>query len=212
MVNRSSNKGEWYFTEESFDALLNWLNSDLEIAAQKYEVIRLGLIRIFNSRGLPNAEAFADEVIVRVSRRLPEIVDTYVGDPARYFYGVAQNVLREYLRGESESKFQEYLQGSHDDEYVEKGSIKPEEDLIALALINDKVRAVTLTADGSYRFLDSAQKLHNLVYVASVESATLKLKQAVDELETLVNSSKTTESQLQDFFERHPNFIINDDY
>ena len=141
---------------------------------------------------------------------MPEIEHIYVGDPSRYFYGVATKVHREYLRKGSEFKFQEYLAGARDDEYLEKQLIKPEEDLIALALIGNRVKPVALTADGTYRFLDSAQNLHNVIYVASVES--LSLKRAVEELETLVNDSKTKESQLQEFFERNPKLIVNDDY
>jgi hypothetical protein len=156
------------------------------------------------------AEELADEVINRVSKKLPQIVDIYVGDPALYFYGVARKVHREYLRKGSTFKFQDYLGGVRDDDYLEKDRIKPEEDLIALALVGNRIKPVALTADGTYRFLDSAQNLHNVIYVASLES--LALKRAVEELETLVNDSRTKESQLQEFFERNPNFIVNDDY
>ena len=37
-------------------------------------------------------------MINRVMKKLPEIRDTYVGDPVRYFHGVARNVMRETLR------------------------------------------------------------------------------------------------------------------
>ena len=84
--------------EESFDALLAWLDPNREIAAQKYEVIRAGLIRIFVSKGFSDAEDLADTVINRVMKKLPEIRDTYVGEPVRYFHGVARNVMRETLR------------------------------------------------------------------------------------------------------------------
>ena len=84
--------------EESFETLLAWLDPDREIAGQKYEVIRAGLIRIFVSRGFSDAEDLADETINRVMKRLPEIRDTYVGEPVRYFHGVARFIIRERMR------------------------------------------------------------------------------------------------------------------
>jgi len=83
---------------DTFDALLDWLDSDREKAAERYEIIRAGLIRIFVSKGLSDAEHYTDETIDRVIKRLPELRKTYVGDPARYFHGVARNVLLEYGR------------------------------------------------------------------------------------------------------------------
>src|ERR1044072_3611849 len=80
---------------EPFDALLEWLDPDRERAGQRYEVIRSGLIRIFVSKGLSDAEHYTDEAIDRVVKRLPEIQAKYVGDPARYFHGVARNLILE---------------------------------------------------------------------------------------------------------------------
>ncbi len=85
-------------TKEPFDALLDWLDPDREIAGQRYEVIRAGLIRIFVSKGLSDAEHFADETLDRVTKRLPEIRADYIGDPVRYFHGVARNVILEARR------------------------------------------------------------------------------------------------------------------
>src|ERR1044072_5403667 len=84
--------------EESFESLLAWLDPDRETAGQKYEVIRAGLIRIFVSKGFSDAEDLADETMNRVMKRLAEIRDTYVGEPARYFHGVARFVMREMSR------------------------------------------------------------------------------------------------------------------
>jgi RNA polymerase sigma factor (sigma-70 family) len=77
---------------------LAWLDPDREIAGQKYEVIRAGLIRIFVSKGFSDAEDLADETINRVAKKVPEIRDTYVGDPVRYFHGVARFIIREMIR------------------------------------------------------------------------------------------------------------------
>lgn len=82
-------------TKDPFDALLEWLDPDREKAGQRYEIIRTGLIRIFVSKGLSDAEHYTDEAIDRVVKRLPEIQAKYVGDPARYFHGVARNLILE---------------------------------------------------------------------------------------------------------------------
>ena len=82
-------------TKEPFDALLEWLDPDRDKAGQRYEVIRAGLIRIFVARGLSDAEHYTDEAIDRVIKKLPEIRAGYIGDPARYFHGVARNIVLE---------------------------------------------------------------------------------------------------------------------
>ena len=84
--------------EEPFESLLAWLDPDREVAGQKYEVTRAGLIRIFVSKGCSDAEDLADETINRVTKKLLEIRDTYVGEPARYFHGVARFIIREVIR------------------------------------------------------------------------------------------------------------------
>jgi len=56
------------------------------------------LIRIFVSKGFSDAEDLGDETINRVMKKLPEIRDTYVGEPVRYFHGVARFIIREVIR------------------------------------------------------------------------------------------------------------------
>ena len=50
------------------------------------------------SKGFSDAEDLADEVINRVMKKLPEIRDTYVGEPVKYFHGVARFIVREVGR------------------------------------------------------------------------------------------------------------------
>lgn len=85
-------------TPQKFAEFLNWLNPNPDQAGEKYEDIRRKLIKIFTCRGCHCPEDLADETINRVIRRLLEIREDYVGDPALYFYGVAHNVHKEYLR------------------------------------------------------------------------------------------------------------------
>lgn len=85
-------------TRESFDTLLAWLDNNREEAGQKYEIIRSGLVRIFIAQGFSDAEDLTDLTINRVIARLPDIRDNYVGEPGRYFHGVARNIIREAWR------------------------------------------------------------------------------------------------------------------
>jgi DNA-directed RNA polymerase specialized sigma24 family protein len=85
-------------TAESFDLLLGWLDPNREAAGEKYEKIRERLIKIFNCRGCVESDALADETFNRVLARVGEVARGYSGDPALYFYGVAQKIHLEYLR------------------------------------------------------------------------------------------------------------------
>jgi len=85
-------------TRENFDVLLSWLDRNRAIAAQKYEKIRQRLIRIFIGRGCFEAEEMADETFNRVTQKIPQLLDNYVGEPALYFYGVADKIHLEWLR------------------------------------------------------------------------------------------------------------------
>jgi DNA-directed RNA polymerase specialized sigma24 family protein len=85
-------------TQTEFDRLLGWLDADRDRAADKYEVIRRGLIELFDSRCCSDAEDLADRTINTVARKVEQIAPTYVGEPGLYFYGVAKRVLHECFR------------------------------------------------------------------------------------------------------------------
>jgi RNA polymerase sigma factor (sigma-70 family) len=88
----------WDLNTDALKALLSWLDPDLEQAGQKYETIRAGLVKMLIRRNCSAAEDIADDVINRVAIKVPEMRDSFKGDPAKYFYGVARNVVREYQR------------------------------------------------------------------------------------------------------------------
>ena len=94
-------KKGWVLTQELLDTLLDWLDPDRESAGHKYETIRLRLIKVFTSRGCPEAEELADETINRVASKLSEIVNEWEGDPILYFFKVAQYVFAEHRTKES---------------------------------------------------------------------------------------------------------------
>jgi DNA-directed RNA polymerase specialized sigma24 family protein len=84
--------------QNDFDRLLAWLNPDPEMAGLRYEEIRARLIKILVRKGCYEAELVADESFDRVTKRLPEIQNGYVGDPALYFCGVARLVFKEWIK------------------------------------------------------------------------------------------------------------------
>src|SRR5205085_11821880 len=85
-------------TQACFDLLLDWLAPDREQAALRYEEIRRRLIQIFEARGCAAPEELADRTFDRVCEKIPQIAQGYIGDPARYFHGVAQKIHLESLR------------------------------------------------------------------------------------------------------------------
>jgi DNA-directed RNA polymerase specialized sigma24 family protein len=85
-------------TPDAFNTLLEWLDPDREEAGRKYEIIRGGLIKMFITRGCIEAENLADRTIDRVATRVKKIRDTFIGDPASYFHGVARKIYLEHVK------------------------------------------------------------------------------------------------------------------
>src|SRR5688572_2807527 len=84
-------------TQETFDLLLHWLHPDSEEAGQIYVRIRSNLIKKFSSHNCSLPDRLADLTIDRVAKKLPDIVETYVGEREPYFHRVAYYVLLESL-------------------------------------------------------------------------------------------------------------------
>src|SRR6202165_5793872 len=83
---------------DSFDDLLNWLDPDRERAGQLYEEIRSELIKIFGWSRCLDPEGMADETFHRVARKIFELRKTYEGKPKLFFFGVANNMIKEYQK------------------------------------------------------------------------------------------------------------------
>src|SRR5688500_20307659 len=79
--------GSIALTQEDFDRLIGWLDTDRELAARKYEEIHASLVKIFSWRGYYYGEEFADEVINRVSPKGMEIAGEYICELLPFFYG-----------------------------------------------------------------------------------------------------------------------------
>ena len=89
-------KTDLAITQERFDELLAWLDSDREDAGHKYEEIRRSLVKIFAWRKCGDAEGMADATMNIVAQKAGQLRRTYEGNPHLYFYGVARNLIREY--------------------------------------------------------------------------------------------------------------------
>jgi DNA-directed RNA polymerase specialized sigma24 family protein len=92
-------KPSWSPTTESFEKLLTWLSSNRDEGAEKYESIRLRLIKYFVCNGCgDDDESLADKTIDRVMKKLErdEIPDPFTGDKALYFLAFARNVRLEH--------------------------------------------------------------------------------------------------------------------
>jgi hypothetical protein len=85
-------------SKEAFEKLLHWLDPDRDKAGEKYEIIRLRLMRIFSCRGCHDCDDLADQTINVVCSRMDWLIENFKGDPALFFYGVAKKVYLEYLK------------------------------------------------------------------------------------------------------------------
>lgn len=107
MILKSQN--EMILTKHNFETLLEWLNTDREIAGQKYETIRFRLKKFFYGRGCTHAEELADETIDRVIKKIDFLQNNYCGEPILYFQAVAKKVFLEYTRKQKEKELPENL-------------------------------------------------------------------------------------------------------
>jgi hypothetical protein len=82
-------------SQEAFDKLLAWLDSNRDQAAEKYGRIYLRLVRIFAAKGCVDAEDLSDQTVNVVATKADWLIENYVGDPALYFYGVANRIWLE---------------------------------------------------------------------------------------------------------------------
>jgi RNA polymerase sigma factor (sigma-70 family) len=90
---------KWSLTQTAFDRLLACLDSDRDIAADRYLRMRRDLVRLFEWRGCSTPDEYADETINRCARKIQEGEE--IRDLATYSIGVARMLLREMCRDRS---------------------------------------------------------------------------------------------------------------
>ncbi|MGE0128354.1 MAG: RNA polymerase sigma factor [Blastocatellales bacterium] len=89
-------KLKWELTSEALAKFLACLDQDSERAGDKYESIRLALVKFFDWRRAPFPEELADESLNRVIRKIDE--GESLRDVQTYCHGVARLVLLESLK------------------------------------------------------------------------------------------------------------------
>ena len=113
-------KKEWVLTKESFDVFLARLDADRDRAAEKYEVIRVKLLKYFLWWGVVAPEEGADEVINRVARKILEGENIF--NLNGFIYGVAKLVAAELIKKQTRN------QQISEDEHEIEGPVADEED------------------------------------------------------------------------------------
>ena len=97
-------KSEWVLTQAAFDGFLAKLDLDRDKAGEKYENIRLKLLKYFQWCGSVAPDIDADETINRVTRRIEEGANVY--NLAGYIYGVAKLVHTESLKRRNQQEME----------------------------------------------------------------------------------------------------------
>jgi DNA-directed RNA polymerase specialized sigma24 family protein len=83
-------------SQEDFDAILEWLSPDREKASSEYLKLRGNLETVFEWNRCDDPEGLTDEVFDRVAGKIRKVRESYQGDPKRFFYGVARNLIKEH--------------------------------------------------------------------------------------------------------------------
>jgi len=196
-----SRKKEWILTENAFTGLLAYFDDDTERAAEEYEIIRAELIRLFRYRGCSSPHELADEAINRVARKIEEGEMIRRQELSSYFYGVARNVLREYLRnpGSSATAIDELPPSDHPsedpEEMMELRDARRRSELQSLCLEKclEKLPPETRKLIVSYYEGEEGAKMENRRRLAeqmdiSVNSLRIRLHRLRDKLEKCVSN------------------------
>ena len=117
-LTKAPRKSEWVLTQAAFDGFLATLDRDREKAGEKYEYIRLKLLKYFRWCGSEAPDIDTDETINRVMRRIYEGQDVH--NLTGYIYGVAKLVHAESLKRQSR------IRALNEDSLIELSSIDVE--------------------------------------------------------------------------------------
>jgi DNA-directed RNA polymerase specialized sigma24 family protein len=90
---------KWSLTEEAFNGFLASLAPDRDIAADRYLEMRKNLVRLFEWRGCPTPEDYADEAVNRCAKKIAE--GEQIRDVPTFCIGIARMLLLEMSRDRS---------------------------------------------------------------------------------------------------------------
>lgn len=93
------------------------------------------------------------------------------------------------------------------DEYLSKMGVT-EISRFCIRVNDGKLEILIEQSNGTYVLADGTQKLENEIYVFT----NSKWSKILNELEHLINKENLKEQELQDFFETHPELILDDKY
>src|SRR3954462_6096616 len=93
---------KWTLTQDAFDRLLDSLGSDRDTAGTRYLEIRRNLVRLFEWRGCPAPDEYADETINRCARKIGDGEE--IRDVGTYCIGIARMLVREMSRDRSQQE------------------------------------------------------------------------------------------------------------
>jgi RNA polymerase sigma factor (sigma-70 family) len=96
MNSPSVSGSEWTLTEESFARFLAHLDLDRDRAGEKYEALRITLVKFFDWRGSHFPEDCVDETFNRVARKID--LGEAIRDITTYCHGVARLIFLETLK------------------------------------------------------------------------------------------------------------------
>ena len=83
---------------DSFQEILDWLDPDREVAAEKYVQLRHDLAKLFMWGRCADPEGLTDETFDRVAKKVHDVRPSYDGDPRLYFRAVANNLIKENFK------------------------------------------------------------------------------------------------------------------
>src|SRR5438132_6489695 len=87
-------KKDWVLTQDAFDRFLDSLDADRERAGEKYELLRLKLIKFFEWHDALEPEELADETVNRVARKIYE--GEVIENLNAYIFGAARQLASEW--------------------------------------------------------------------------------------------------------------------
>lgn len=149
-------KPKWELSHEAFKKLLSWLDKDLNLAAEKYEAIRIRLIKILTYKGCYEAEELADETFDRVNKKIDWLIENYEGEPTLYFLAVANNIYLEFIK---KPKRDELTENIAQNKPTEEEDINPEYECLqeCLKKLNSEQREFIL----NYYQGEKSDKINN---------------------------------------------------
>ncbi len=93
---------QWTLSQSSFDNFLTTLDSNRERAGQKYETLRIRLVKFFEWRTCQFPDDLADETLDRVIKKVGS--GEQINDHVNYAYGVARLLYLETVKKQTKEQ------------------------------------------------------------------------------------------------------------